>query len=84
MNGSILKVWLLRVTLICLLSNAFLVSTKLPDGLFTAKELGLYFSVSIASLCAAVSLFLPGVHLLVFESVSLPAVPVQTAYGMAR
>ncbi|WP_257669233.1 O-antigen ligase family protein [Parapedobacter tibetensis] len=48
---------LFKISFVLLLFNAFLVSTKLPNGLFTAKELGLYFVVSIASLCAAALLF---------------------------
>lgn len=46
--------WLLKIIPLFFLFNAFLVSSKLPDGLFTTKELGLYFSVTFS--CALIIL----------------------------
>ncbi|TCC96565.1 O-antigen ligase family protein [Pedobacter hiemivivus] len=42
-----LNIWLFRISSVLLLFNAFLVSTKLPNGLFSAKELGLWFASGI-------------------------------------
>lgn len=49
-----MRIVFFKIVSIILLFNAFLVSSKLPDGLFTTKELGLYFSVTFS--CALVLL----------------------------
>lgn len=48
---------LFKITSLFYLFNAFLLSSKLPDGLFTTKELGLYFSVGLSCLLAVLAYF---------------------------
>jgi hypothetical protein len=57
LNFFVLTGWLFKITSLFFLFNAFLVSTKLPDGLFTAKQLGLYFSVGLSCLFVALIYF---------------------------
>lgn len=46
-----------RIILLFLFVNAFLVTSKLPDGLFTAKELGLYFSSGLSCLLSGLTCY---------------------------
>lgn len=52
-----MQISLFKISSLLLLFNAFLFSSKLPDGLFTAKEVGLFFSVGLSCLFAALICF---------------------------
>lgn len=47
---------ILRFIVLMLLFNSFLTNRTLPEGIFTAKELGLYFSVVLSTFLAIISL----------------------------
>lgn len=51
-----IKIWPIWLVTILLLFNAFLVSTKLPNGLFSAKEIGFWLATGIACILAAISI----------------------------
>lgn len=52
-----MAIWLFKIASLFFLFNAFLVISKLPDALFTTKELGFYFAVGLSSLFAALMCF---------------------------
>ena len=52
-----MRIVFFKIASIILLFNAFLVSSKLPDGLFSSKEVGLYFSVGLCCLLAVLACF---------------------------